>query len=94
MFYVQWHKGTETWVTLKGLKETDPADIAKYAVSCGIQDQPVFAWWVLYMLCKRDVIISAVTSRARKASHKYVIEIPTSVAHAKELDSKNDNTAW
>ena len=30
----------------------------------------------------------------RRATHKYGIEIPTSIAHAKELDRKNGNTLW
>jgi hypothetical protein len=43
---------------------------------------------------KRDVIIAAVKARARKVTHKYGIEIPTSVEHAKELDAKNGNRFW
>ena len=30
----------------------------------------------------------------RKATHKYGIEIPTSVKHAEEIDKKNGNTLW
>ena len=43
---------------------------------------------------KRDVIISAVKARARKVTHKYGVEIPTSVEHAKDLDTKNGNRLW
>jgi hypothetical protein len=43
---------------------------------------------------KQDVIVSAVTTRVRKTSHKYGIELPTSVKHAIEIDQKNDNTLW
>ena len=31
---------------------------------------------------------------ARKVTHKYGVELPTSVEHAKELDTRNKNTFW
>jgi hypothetical protein len=40
------------------------------------------------------VIVSAVNSRVRKTSHKYGIELPTSVTHAIEVNCKNGNTLW
>ena len=43
---------------------------------------------------KRDVILSAVKSCIRKTTHKYGIEIPTSVEHAHKIDAKNGNTFW
>ena len=36
----------------------------------------------------------AVSSRVRKCSHKYGIEIPTSISHAKMIDLKNGNNLW
>ena len=38
--------------------------------------------------------ISAMKMRLRKTTHKYGIEIPTSVDHTMEIDSKNGNTIW
>ena len=38
--------------------------------------------------------MSAVSLRVRKCSHKYGIEIPTSITHAKRIDQKNGNTFW
>ena len=46
------------------------------------------------MLRKRNVIIASVVQRARKTMHKYGIEMPTDIEHAKRLDEKNDNTFW
>ncbi len=40
------------------------------------------------------MIVSTVTTRVRKTSHKYGIELPTSVKHAIEIDQKNGNTLW
>jgi hypothetical protein len=51
-------------------------------------------WWVPYTLRKRDVILSAVKSRIRKTTHKYGIEIPTSLVHGYEIDKKNGDSFW
>ena len=38
--------------------------------------------------------MSAVYSRVRKDSHKYGIEIPTSIKSARNIDEKNGNNYW
>jgi hypothetical protein len=43
---------------------------------------------------KKDQFIAAVQSRVRKSTHKYIIEIPTSVKHALEIDRDNKNIFW
>ena len=43
---------------------------------------------------KRDRIISALKSRIRKTTHKYRIEIPTSIYHGHRLDKGNGNNSW
>ena len=91
---IRWKDGSESWQKLKDMKESHPIDTAEYAKARGIADEPAFAWWVPYTLRKRDVIMSAVKSRIRKTTHKYGIEIPTSVKHAFELDEKNGNSMW
>eukprot|EP00957_Ditylum_brightwellii_P150912 11491062-Ditylum_brightwellii.AAC.1 len=68
------------------MKESHPVETAEYAKARGLADEPVFRWWVPYMLRKCDVILAKVKARVRKTTHKYSIEIPTSVAHAIELD--------
>ena len=68
--------------------------MAEYVTARNIQDEPAFALWVPYTLRKRDRIIASVNSRVRKSSHKYGIEIPTSIKHAEEIDHRNKNTFW
>ena len=63
-------------------------------MSRGIDDKPAFKWWVPYTLRKRDIIIAAVKARVRVATHKYDIEVPRSIEHAKQLDKKNGNIFW
>ena len=68
--------------------------MAEYATASGIAEHPAFAWWVPYVLRKRNVIASAVNSRICKCSHKYGIKVPCSVKEALDFDCKNGNTFW
>ena len=40
------------------------------------------------------MILAAVKSRVRKATHKYGIELPRHTEHAYRIDSANNNTFW
>ena len=91
---VQWKSGEEQWIPLKDLKESNPVEVADYAKANGLVDEPAFKWWVPFVLRKRDCIISKVTTRVRKKTHKYGICIPSSVKEAYELDKLNGNTFW
>jgi len=91
---VKWADESESWIPLKDLKESHPIETAEFAKARSIADEPAFAWWVPYTLRKRDIILSKICARIRKTTHKYGIEIPTSVAHALEIDKANSNTFW
>jgi hypothetical protein len=92
--FVKWRNGSSQWIPLKRLKEFYPVEIAEYAISEGIDDQPAFAYWINHVLKKRDKIISAVKKRTAKVTHKYGIEPPTSVEHSRQIDACNGNTLW
>ena len=85
-FLIKWKNGPKEWVHLKVLKKSNPVGVAEYVTARGIEQEPAFTWWVSYTLCKRDVIVSDVSSRVRKASHKYGIEIPTSIKSARNIN--------
>jgi hypothetical protein len=59
---VEWKDGTTSWVPLSTIKESNPVEIAEYAVAHELSDEPAFSWWVPYTLKKRGAIISAVIS--------------------------------
>ena len=88
----KWRDGTTKWVSLNDIKESDPIEVAEYVTACDIQEEPEFAWWVPYTLRKRDRIIASVNSCVRKSSHKYGIEIPTSIKNVEEIYHRNKNT--
>ena len=82
------------WVPLSQLKESNPVEVALFATSRDIADEPVFSWWVPYTLKKADHIICQIKARMKVTTHKYGIEIPRSIKDAKRLDEKNGNTLW
>ena len=91
---VRWRDGTESWVKLSDMKESYPVEVAEYAKARDIQSEPAFAWWVSNTLRRRNAILSAVKARMSKKTHKYGIEIPRNVEHARVLDRANGNTFW
>jgi hypothetical protein len=91
---VLWKNGETSWVSLADLKESNPLEVAEYAVSHGIDHEPAFSWWVPNILKKRERIISAVNKRYLKRTHKFGIEVPKSVKDAMRLDAENGNTLW
>ena len=91
---VHWKDGSESWINLSEMKESHPVETAEFAKAQGIDQELAFAWWVPYTLHKRDVILVADKSRVMKKTHKYEIEIPRSIEHMYELDTKNGNTIW
>jgi hypothetical protein len=93
-FLVGWANSLRQWIDLKLLTESNPVQVAEYATAHNIAEEPAFAWWVPYVLRKQDVIVSAINSRVKRTSHKYGIEVPTSVKNAIEVDRKNKNSLW
>ena len=93
-FLIEWRDGSRQWTDLKDLKESNPVEVAEYVVAHKLDDEAAFEWWVPFTLRKRDMVVSAVNSRCRRKSHKYGIEIPTSIDDAKRIDGENKNTFW
>jgi hypothetical protein len=91
---IRWKDGSETWTPLKDMKESYMVETAEYAVQSKIHEEPAFAWWVPTVIKKRAIILSKVKSKYWQKTHKYGIEIPKSIEHAKKLDAKNNNTLW
>jgi hypothetical protein len=89
---VQWHNSSRQWIDLKILKEPNSVQVAEYATSCDIADHPACAWWVPYVLRKRDMIVSAVNLRVCKCSHNNGIEVSGSIKEALDFERKNGYT--
>ena len=91
---LQWKDGSTTWEPLKDVKESYPVQIAEYAHHRQIAHTPAFAWWVPFVLKKKERIISKVKSKYWTRTHKFGIKIPKSVDEARRLDRENGNTLW
>ncbi len=66
-------------------------------MTAGIDHEPAFNWQVPLTLKKHHRIVLMVkqrTARYLKRTHKFGIEVPKTVAEAKDLDQKNGNTFW
>jgi hypothetical protein len=79
---------------LADLKNSYPVQVAEYAVNNKIASEPAFAWWVPHVLKKRDRIIQKVKTRFRKKTHKYGIEVPSSVREALDIDKRTGTDMW
>ena len=89
---VQWNDGRSTWIAMKNMKDYYPVQLAEYAVTCKLSQEPAFVWWVPYVLKKRNRIIAKVKSKYWLRTHKFGIRINKSVQDTKMLDNKNGNT--
>ncbi len=90
----RWKDGTTSWVSLRDAKDSNPVEVAEYAVANKISDEPAYAWWVRHTLRKRDALIKKVKSRYWKRTHKYGIELPHSVEEALRIDQRTGTTYW
>ena len=61
-FLVDWKDGSQYWLTLKLLKESNPVELAQFGTAINISYEPAFSWWVPFFLRKRGRIMSAVNS--------------------------------
>lgn len=91
---VSWKDGTSSWVALKDLKESNPVEVAEYALANKILEEPAFAWWAQYVLRKRERIIRKVKSRYWDRTHKYGILLPKTVKEALRIDRETGTTFW
>ena len=94
-FKVKFESGREQWMQLKDLKEVNPVEVAEYVAARGLVDEVAFQWWVPYTLRKKANIIASVKGRVvKRKTHKYGVQVPTSVEEAYALDRENGNTLW
>jgi hypothetical protein len=59
-----------------------------------IAEQPAFAWWVPYVLRKRERIIQKVKSQYWKHTHKYGVELPKSVKQVLVIYRNTGTSFW
>jgi hypothetical protein len=73
---------------LADLKNLYTVQVAEYAC------KHAFTWWVPHVLKKRDWIIQKVNTLFRKKTHKFGIEVPSSVQEALNIDKRTGTDMW
>ena len=91
---LKWHDGTTTWSKMKDVKDSYPVELAEYAATNGVSQQPAFKWWVSFVLKKRDRIISKTRASYWTKTHKYGFEVPKDYADCVRVDGLNNDTLW
>jgi hypothetical protein len=89
-FLTQMKEGFPLWVPLKELKESNPIELAEYAVANKIDHEPAFAWWVPFVRRKRNHIVSKLQKKYWGTSHKIGIEILHNVERAYAIDDEGN----
>ena len=82
------------WYKLKDMKESNPLEVAQYAVDNKLEDEPAFKWWVPFTIRKRNRILKAMKKRYFRTHSKFGIEIPKTVKRALEIDEETGTTFW
>jgi hypothetical protein len=72
---VAFTNGDTRWLPLKVVKESDPEELAEYAVINRIEKELAFKW-VPYTLRKQDRIKKKVKTKYRRMTHKFSIWLP------------------
>ena len=72
-FLIEWKYGLSSWMSLNFLKESNRIEVAEFATTLGLSNEPVFSWLVPNTLKKRDHIISLVKIRVCERNHKFGI---------------------
>jgi hypothetical protein len=91
---VQWKDGTSSWEPLRNLKESNPIEVAEYAMANQIAEEPAFAWWVPFVLRKRDKIVASIKTRHKKRDHKFGLEVPRTIQRALQIDQETNTNFW
>ena len=82
------------WFGLKDLKESNPIEVAEYAVNNKLEDEPAFNWWVPFTTRKRNRVLKVMKKRYFRIQQKFGIELPKTVERALKIDDETGTTFW
>jgi hypothetical protein len=69
-------------------------EVAEYAFTNRLIDEPAFAWWAPHNLKKKTRLVKLSKSRHIRKGYKFGIRVPNSIEEAIALDIENGNTLW
>jgi hypothetical protein len=84
----QWKDRSTDWMDIRYSKDSNPIELAEYAVANRIEEEHVFKWWFSETLRMRNRIIGTVKSQYWKTSHKYGVRLRHSIQEALKIDKE------
>ena len=91
---VEWKGGEQEWIPLRELKNSNPIEVAEYAVANQIEGEPAFAWWVKEVLRQRRRMVAKVKSKYWRTTHKFGIRLPHNAEEALQIDKETGTDFW
>jgi hypothetical protein len=91
---VEWKDGSTSWIPLKDIKDTNPVEVAEYAIVNKIDQEPAFAWWTNTVMRKRERIIEKLQKKYWRTEYKFGVRIPKTVEEALQIDKATGTTHW
>jgi hypothetical protein len=89
---IKWKDVTTRWDTLADLRESNPVEVAEYAVLNKLVSEAAFKWWVPHALRKREQIILKMKTRYQRTEQKFGIVTPKTVREALIIDKETNMT--
>ena len=71
----QFKDDSKEWIRLKDFKESNPNEVADYAVAHQLTEEPAFKWWVPHILKKSKQILSAIKKQYFRTHSKFGVEL-------------------
>jgi hypothetical protein len=81
-------------IPLKDIKDTNPVEVAEYAIANKIDHEPAFAWWIKTVMRKTERIISKLQKKYWRTEYKFGVRIPKTVNEALQIDKATGTTHW
>ncbi len=88
MSTMAWWKYQMGASTKQNVKQSNPIELAEYAIANWSTALPDFDMWVPPTIKKRDWFISHLQAQYKKRTHKIGIVVPTSVEHSLEINTR------
>ena len=83
---IKWKDGSLSWHPMAIVKSSNPIELAEYAVSNKLSDEPAFRWWVKSTLKERNRLIHKSKTKTTVKNIKFGVEVPSTVEEALRLD--------
>ena len=91
---IQWKDRTTSWERLADVKESNPIEVAEYAMAQGIDHKPAFTWWVPYTLKEEKPHDCGCIHVISQDNSQILLQVPKNIAECEAIDKENRNTLW